>query len=170
MPDCTRLVPNPVRDWSVIYHHGGEVRVLAVKTVQESELVRLEVVFRQFPSIRAVYLFGSVARGTQHRDSDLDLAILSTPDCTGDTQRKLKLDILAELARHGFDNVDLVLLDTENILLKYEAIRQNRLVYAVPGFDRGAIYSDVVRKYLDFRPYLAVQREAYKQRVLHDQG
>ena len=36
-------------------------------------------------------------------------------------------------------------------------------------FDRGAMYSRVVRQYLDFIPYLGVQREAYKRRLLRGQ-
>ncbi|MGB9724154.1 MAG: nucleotidyltransferase domain-containing protein [Chloroflexia bacterium] len=92
----------------------------------------------------------------------LDLAIV--PRHPG--LRARRLDILADLARHGFCRVDLVFLDTEDIVLKYEAVRGNRLVYQAEDFDRGEMYSRVVRQYLDFLPYLQVQREAYKRRVL----
>jgi len=74
-----------------------------------------------------------------------------------------KLDILADLARHGFCNVDLIFLDTDDIVLKSEAVRQNRMVYQAEDSDRGATYSRIVRQYLDFLPYLNVQREAYKE-------
>lgn len=47
-----------------------------------------------------------------------------------------KLDILAELAQAGFCNVDLAPLDTDDIVLKHEAVRQNRLVYQTDDFDR----------------------------------
>lgn len=55
----------------------------------------------------------------------------------------------------------------DDIVLRYEAVRQNVLVYAAEDFDRGEMYSRVVRAYLDFLPYLKVQREAYKRRILH---
>jgi len=56
--------------------------------------------------------------------------------------------------------------------LQYEAVRQNMLVYARPEFDRGSTYSKIVRQYLDFYPYLLIQRQAYKKRILSakDQG
>ncbi len=78
----------------------------------------------------------------------------------------MKLDVLADLARAGFCDVDLVFLDTDDIVLKYEAVRQNQLVYHREDFDRGAFYSLVVRQYLDFLPYLEVQRKAYRRRIL----
>ena len=122
--------------------------------------------FRRYPDIWAVYLFGSFAAGNVHRESDLDLAVVPRRGSV----RARRLDILADLARHGFCSVDLVFLDTDDIVLKYEAVHQNRLVYQANDFDPGAMYSRTVRQYLDFMPYLKVQREAYKRRILHGQG
>jgi hypothetical protein len=50
------------------------------------------------------------------------------------------LDILADLARAGFCDVDLVFLDTYDIVLKYEAVRQNKLVYNRGDFDWGLLF------------------------------
>jgi predicted nucleotidyltransferase len=126
----------------------------------------LHEVFSQYPDVKAVYLFGSAASGLERGDSDLDLAIL--PRRGG--LREKKLDILEDLAGRGFCDVDLVFLDTEDIVLKYEAVRMNRVIYQAPDFDRGAAYSKIVRQYLDFCPYLRVQRAAYKERILHGEG
>jgi hypothetical protein len=51
-----------------------------------------------------------------------------------------------------------------------EVVRLNRLVYRTENFDRGGTYSDIVRKFLDFEPFLAVQRKAYKKRILDGQA
>ncbi len=72
-----------------------------------------------------MYLFGSAAEGRMHAESDLDLAILLRRGAP----RPDPLDLLADLARLGFCRVDLVFLDTPNILLKFEAVRPNRVVY-----------------------------------------
>jgi uncharacterized protein len=137
-------------------------------TSQESskhpELNRLENVFRKYPDIQAVYLFGSTASGRMHAESDLDLAILPGKS----SMRNKKLDILAELAREGFCNVDLVFLDTKDVVIKFESVRQNRLIYHAKDFDANAFFSLTLRQYFDFAPYLKIQREAYKRRVLHD--
>jgi len=130
------------------------------------DLLILPQTFQRYSGIQAVYLFGSFASGQIHTESDLDLAIVPRHSSV----RSQRLDILADLARHGFCNVDLVFPDTTDIVLKYEAIRQNQLVYQAEDFDRGALYSQVVRQYLDFAPYLKTQREAYKRKTLHGQS
>ena len=133
------------------------------RTMKQPELKHLRNVFKKYPEIKAVYLFGSTASGNLHRESDIDLAVLPGTD----TIRKQKLQILTDLAREGFCNVDLVFLDDNtDIVMRYEAVKQNKIVYMAPGFDRGSTYSKIVRQYLDFYPYLVVQRKAYKQRIL----
>ena len=134
-------------------------------TLSSSDIESLTEVFRQFPEIRAVYVFGSAATGKRRPDSDLDLAILAG---VGSFQRR-KLDVLTELTRQGFDTIDLVFLNTADTVTQYEAVRLNKLIYGTADFDRGYYYSKIVRLYLDFLPYLEVQRKAYKQRLLGGQ-
>jgi predicted nucleotidyltransferase len=126
----------------------------------------LKTVFEKFHAIQAVYLFGSSVSGRTHVESDLDLAVLADEN----NLSSQKLDILTELAKNGFCNVDLVILPGNDVVLQYEAVRLNRIVYQRPDFDSSAVFSLFVRRYLDFLPYLKVQREAYKQRILHGQG
>jgi len=123
----------------------------------------LRKVFQGYPEIQAVYLFGSHATGRLHFESDVDLAVVPI----NSDARRLKLDLLTDLARTGFCEVSLVFLDTPDVVLRYEAVRHNRLIYSTKDFDRGAFYAKVVSEYLDFEPYLEVQREAYKMRILH---
>ena len=118
-------------------------------------------VFKKYPAVQAVYVFGSSGSGKMHQGSDLDLAIVPRTRAL----RKIKIALLTDLARCGFCDIDLVFLDTEDIVLKYEAVRQNRLIYAAHDFDHGSMYSKVVRQYLDFAPYLRTQRDAYKRRI-----
>ncbi len=126
-------------------------------------LVILKTIFENYPEIQAVYLFGSSASGRANAESDLDLAVLAD-----DTSlRGRKLDILAELAGKGFCNVDLVFLPADDVVLQHEVVRLNRIVYQRPDFDGPSVFSLFVRRYLDFLPFLKVQREAYKRRVLN---
>ncbi len=123
----------------------------------------LEKVFSRYSEIEAVYLFGSQATGKIHRNSDIDLAIY--PDTK--SIRDLRLDILHDLAKQGFCQVDLVFMDKNDIVLQYEIVRLNRLIYQKPEFDKGSLFSKIIRQYFDFAPYLAEQRKAYKNRILN---
>ncbi len=125
---------------------------------------KIRTVFDTYPEVAAVYLFGSRAEDRARRDSDYDLAVVSSP---GQIARALRLDILADLARVGIDNVDLAFLDQNDLVLSHEAVRSNQLVFARPEFDHGSFYSRIVRMYLDFQPMLMTQRKAFKERLLH---
>lgn len=119
-------------------------------------------VFSKYASVQAVYLFGSYATGNPRFESDLDLAIVPQDA----TAREQILDIMADLVQHVYDRIDLVILDTKDVVLRFEAVRHNRLVYQTPDFDPGTYTSRIVREYWDFKPYLAVQRQSLKQRIL----
>ena len=126
---------------------------------------KLAKIFQQFPGIQAVYRFGSSVTGKTHQESDLDLGVFSENPLSS-TQ---KLDLQAVMVREGFDQVDLVFMEYDDIVLMHEAVKHNRIIYQVADFDRGSLYSQVIRQYLDFLPYLKVQREAYKKRILSGQ-
>lgn len=131
--------------------------------LSENDTYKLRCIFSRYTEIRAVYLFGSKAEGKERPDSDLDLGIFTDENIPS----SLKLEILKDLTAEGFDNVDLVLLTKADPVVRYEAVRLNKLLYSTEDFDRGTTYSNVVRTYLDLLPYLEVQREAYKQRALY---
>lgn len=122
---------------------------------------RLKEVFASFEEVTAVYAFGSRVEGRARADSDLDLGVVS-----GSAEpARLKLDLLAALVEAGFESVDLVLLEGADPVVRYEAVRPNRLVYSRPSFEHPTFYSRCVREYLDLLPTLEVQRRAYKQRL-----
>ena len=98
-----------------------------------------------------------------HAESDLDLGIKGEVGI-----RDRQLDILTELARHGFCHVDLVFLNINDIFMKYEVVRHHHILYERKDFNATSFYSLTMRQYEDFYPYLKVQREAFKRRLLND--
>ena len=130
------------------------------------ELKRLRDVVARYPEVAGAWLFGSHARGTARPDSDVDLAV--DPATSG--ARARKLDILTDLVGAGFEDVDLVVLDRDDPVLRWEAIGPNRLVYAAPGYDAEAAFAWALRQYDDTAPLRAIQREAYYAKWLRDDG
>lgn len=129
-------------------------------TSREADI--LSELFAAHAPVRAAYVFGSAATGRRNTRSDLDVAVWLRDDANA---RTTKLDLLADLTRQGFDEIDLVILNEADLVMQYEAIRPNRLVYAADDYEHGRVFSLVLRKYWDFLPYLEVQRAAYKQRL-----
>jgi predicted nucleotidyltransferase len=126
------------------------------------ELKRLRDVVARYPEVAGAWLFGSHARGTAGPDSDVDLAVdPATPGA-----RARKLDLLTDLVGAGFEDVDLVVLDRDDPVLRWEAIGPNRLVYAAPGYDAEAAFAWALRQYDDTARLRAIQREVYYARLL----
>lgn len=126
-------------------------------------LEELREIFEKYPEIEAVYLFGSAAAGTDGPESDLDLAVYPG----GKAAAALKMNLLTDLAGRNFCHVDIIFLDGKDIVLNFEAIKHNYLLYARPSFDKRVLYSNIVRKYFDFQHFLKYQRQALKDRVLY---
>lgn len=130
------------------------------------ELARLRNVFARYPGVAAVWLFGSEARGDARSASDVDLAV----EPAEARVRERKLDMLTDLVRAVFEEVDLVILDRDDPVLRYEAIGPNVVVYAAPGYDPAEAWVQALRRYLDTAPLRRRVREAYYERLLTHDG
>ena len=129
------------------------------------DMHELARVFEPFGAVDAVFLFGSTVTGRVHRDSDLDLGVAGD---AGELQGQ-RLNILKELARHGFGRVDVVLLGAAPPALAYQVVKHRRVVYCREGVHISTMFSKIVRQYLDIRPVLEYQAKRYKERLLHGQ-
>lgn len=77
-----------------------------------------------WPGIQAVYLFGSVAKGEEHPDSDLDVAGL------GPNGRQHCMDLQLALSMEVGQEVDLVDLRSAPTILQKEVISGGHLLWA----------------------------------------
>lgn len=75
---------------------------VATSSVQE----RIQEILAAFPAIRLAVLFGSVARGTERPDSDLDLAVQADHRLTSE-QRMAITEALALAFNRPIDLIDL---------------------------------------------------------------
>lgn len=81
-------------------------------------------------TVSFAYLFGSYARGTQRKDSDVDIAVYLINTLEEDYfnyQMKLKIE-LEEMLRH---EVDIIILNNAPPLLKQQAFSQGHLLKCI---------------------------------------
>ena len=96
--------------------------------LREKDLATLEGIFRRYPSVREVRLFGSRASGRARRLSDIDLVFVS-PGMSDAEWARLRLDL--DEAPIVYD-IDAVRLDRlEDGPLKERIRRDARLVYSI---------------------------------------
>ncbi|HLR76503.1 MAG TPA: nucleotidyltransferase domain-containing protein [Balneolaceae bacterium] len=131
----------------------------------QKEIDKLKALFSTYSEVEAVYLFGSAAAGNRNKMSDIDLGIVYNDDSI--TQKKV--DLYAELVKKGFEKADIVFFNSADLVLQFEIIHHNQLIYSKKGFKHGKLFSKTIRKYFDFEPYLIRQQKAYKKRALNDE-
>ncbi len=134
--------------------------------MKDAELARLREVFGRYPEVAGVWLFGSHGHDTASARSDVDLALdPATPsgalEPSASNARDRKLDILADLVEAGFEHVDLVVLDRDDPVLRFEAIGPNRLVYGAVDYDPSEAFAQALRRYDDTARLRRLVREAY---------
>jgi predicted nucleotidyltransferase len=127
---------------------------------------RLRAVFAARPAVRGAYVFGSVAAEREWSGSDLDLGIVVDEAAWDPSDKVPLIGECMDAARR--DRIDLVVLNDAPLVLQFEAVRPNVVLYATDDFEPGGFSSKVLRMYWDFQPHLRRQRKAYKRRLLNE--
>ncbi|MBW2367037.1 MAG: nucleotidyltransferase domain-containing protein [Deltaproteobacteria bacterium] len=82
--------------------------------------------FSEHPDIVSVHVFGSVARQTERKESDIDLAFLLEESTVN---RYSPIDYIPEFEKKLGRQTDLVILNNAGELLKYQVRRTGILIY-----------------------------------------
>jgi predicted nucleotidyltransferase len=127
--------------------------------------MEIVAVLQQFPVVVA-YQFGSSVQGRGGPMSDLDLAVLVTPETPEQRYLRLQMEILLALDPvTGYAPVDLVVLNRASPLLQHEVIATGRVLYARSEADRRAFVEAVRRAYWDTAYLRRVQYAALRARL-----
>lgn len=132
----------------------GEAEGPAVPSQEMDVLSRLrEVAGRAFSAtpVRFAYLFGSHARGTADRHSDVDVAVMLDDAVPPDQRLELSLDLAGILERMtGVGDVQVLVLNEAPLPVAGRVIREGRLFYSVDEPGRVAYESLTFRRFVDF--------------------
>jgi predicted nucleotidyltransferase len=111
---------------------------------------RLRRALEAEPDIAFALLFGSAARGTEHRHSDLDVAIGLRRGAVRDARAVGGL--AARLESAAGRRVDIVLMDEAPIGLAYRIFRDGRILVERDHEALVARKARAILDYLDFKP------------------
>jgi len=131
-----------------------------------SELIPIEqlgAVVAEYPQVAAVYLFGSLQRGTATASSDVDLGLVLGRGLDGEN---LPHRLLGELAARleqlvAPRSVDLVVLSAKEPFFCYQVLLEARLVYEGDRERRIDFESESYIRGLDFAQTFALATRDY---------
>lgn len=120
----------------------------------------LQATLTRDPRVKAAWVFGSVARGEDGPESDVDVGVLFDHAERPRRLDELPLDLEADLASATGREIDLIVVDWAPVDLVHWVLRDGLLIV---DQDRGArirFEVDARRRYFDMLPILREYRKA----------
>ncbi|KYH33997.1 nucleotidyltransferase domain protein [Clostridium tepidiprofundi DSM 19306] len=105
-------------------------------------------------NIKLMYIFGSYAKGNNTAKSDLDIAVL-----LGENYNPMcKLELIGELTSiFKRDDIDLVILNNANSVLKHQVIKYGKLIYMENEDIKVNFEVRVLKEYMDMEYFRKIQ-------------
>lgn len=113
--------------------------------------------------ISLIYIFGSYAKGNNRKDSDIDIALL----LNGEIDPYTKLNILGALVDiFKTENIDLVILNDVNEVLRFQVIKYGKLIYMESQLSKVLFETRTMSEYMDMEHFRNMQSEYSHKRFL----
>lgn len=120
-------------------------------------------------NVRMAYLHGSHALGTEDRESDIDIAVLTDEKLSKEERFALQLDLMGKMAdalHVPLERIDLIILQDCPPLLKYNVIRKGSCAFERDRSERVLFELHVEQEYDDESYYLDQEAELTLHRIL----
>ena len=108
--------------------------------------------FSKRPGVAAVYLYGSQAKGVAKRDSDIDLAVLTTDKSRYTGLNSPQILFTQELSKTLDKKVEVQDLKTVRIDFAHRVLTEGKLLHSNNERERVAFEERVFRVYFDMKP------------------
>ena len=116
----------------------------------EGALEKIRKVLEKRPEVLAAYLYGSHAKGYAREDSDIDVAVMMSPDFSGNPYN-YQFDLESEVIRTVPDvKVETILLNNMGYPLKYNASIGGKLFYSQNDIKRANEEIEIQNEREDF--------------------
>ncbi|MGB9596272.1 MAG: type VII toxin-antitoxin system MntA family adenylyltransferase antitoxin [Candidatus Poribacteria bacterium] len=126
---------------------------------------KLNKYFEEHEEILFAVIFGSMAKGSMNKMSDIDIAVMINPSFNKSFpfghQAELITDFIRILKRN---DVDVVILNKAPISLKYEILRYGKFIYVRDKQARIKFQVDTINQYEDYKMLYKIHEEAMRKR------
>ncbi len=122
--------------------------------------------FDKYPEVKVAYVFGSQAKGTASKLSDVDIAVLLDEKVDPSERLELQLRLISDLMRLlGRDDVDVAVLNDASLALAHQVLKYGQLIHCADERARFKFTYETYRDYLDTAYLRRVQWEYLRRRI-----
>ena len=136
-----------------------------MKAVLSMDLLAINAALAQQDDVVAAYLFGSLARDQANPLSDVDLAVLLTPDLGEESAVEHQLCLMVALNDLDPREVQVTLLNYASPMLAYQVIRDGILLYERSRLERIGFEVRVMQRYFDVQPMLEFHAQVLMRQI-----
>lgn len=122
--------------------------------------------FGKYPEVKVAYVFGSQAKGTASKLSDVDIAVLLDEKLDSSQRFEMQLRLISDLTRLlGRDDVDVAVLNNASLVLAHQVLKYGRLIHCTDERARFRFTYETYRDYLDTEYLRRIQWEYLRRRI-----
>jgi len=125
---------------------------------------KIKELLQKDTDILFAYLYGSYATQTTLPDSDIDIAVYLKEE-NMDYYLKKDEELLGSIPN---DNIDIRILNTMPLLLKFRVIKEGKIIFSQDEQKRVDFEYDVMERYFELKPYIDEYEEVLKERITND--
>lgn len=112
------------------------------------------------------YLYGSLAKKTDNKLSDIDLAIYIDENKKPPSSNfGYRSDLIYDLQKFSKKDIDLIILNEVSITLAFNVIKEGKLLFTKSKRIRTEFHDKTMNKYLDLLPLFKVQKNYLKSSI-----
>ena len=124
---------------------------------EQKELSALKIIsslLEKQSEVESAYLFGSVAVGTERKESDMDIAVRLDDRLTAEEMGRSRFDLVDLMEYAVGRKIDLVILNTASLKLIHQVLTYGKRFYANNMEKERAFEVRKRQEYFDFKYYI----------------
>ena len=132
----------------------------------EEMIEKVSGFFGQYPEVKVAYVFGSQAKGTASKLSDVDIAVLLDEKLDSSRRFEMQLRLISDLTRLlSRDDVDVAVLNDASLVLAHQVLKYGQLIHCADEQARFRFTYETYRDYLDTEYLRRIQWEYLRRRI-----
>jgi len=124
----------------------------------------LRAYFSTKPEVLSVYVFGSSVTNRKRKNSDIDIALFLNEQYV-EVPLRYRIEIATDLTELLRTDVDIVILNFSNLLLRAQVFEKGLLVYERNPNARALFQSISMGRYYDFKRYFSLHADRLKRKI-----